>query len=406
MLRTFHAQAHQCSCGVKMPMGGRMNSRVRWILPAFILTAGLAVAQNSCSFGNAPSKGSASAVGETNNTTGVAAPTRVSEQTTESGNRTTVTRTLESMSVDGQYAPIGVCVEETVKVDANTTRRNVKSYGVDDDKRKFLIETVEEQSKKLANGGEDNVRTVFQQDESGQQRVARREIEKVRPAGAKTTESNTTVMLPDVNTGNLIPNAMIKEVRRQQAPGVEQVHRTQLLPNGNGGWQTGEVRDEVVRTDAKGNRTTEQQVSAPNANGEIAVTERTVTRDTTNGAVQTQQVDHYVPSVSGTLELDSHMHVVQTTGPGGTKVKSEVDSRDPINPSDGLKPSQVTVETAKPNTHGGSNVSTSTSMADPNGSMTQVTVGFGESKKDAKPQPKDTKTTPANTKDNAGKSEK
>jgi hypothetical protein len=345
-------------------------------------------------------------VGESRDTTGASAPTRVSEQTTESGNRTVVTRTLESLSVDGQYAPIGVCVEETVRVDANTTRRNVKSYGVDEDKRKVLIETVEEQSKKLANGGEDNVRTVLQQDESGQQHVARREIEKVRPTGAHTSESNTTVMLPDVNTGSLVPNAMIKEVRRQQAAGVEQVHRTQLLPNGNGGWQTGEVRDEVVHTDAKGNRTTEQQVSAPNANGEMAVTERTVTRDTSNGAVSTQQVDRYVPSVSGTLELDSHMQVVQTTGPGGTKVKSEVDSRNQINPSDGVQPSRVTVQTAKPNMKGGRDVSSSTSTADPNGSMTQVTVGFGESKKDAKPQTNDSKKTPSETKDNAGKSEK
>jgi hypothetical protein len=200
------------------------------------------------------------------------------------------------------------------------------------------------------------------------------------------------VMLPDINTGNLVPNAMVRELRRQQSPGVEQVHRTQLLPNGNGGWQTGEVRDEIVRTDANGNRSTERQVSAPDANGQLSVAERTVTRDTKNGAVRTEQVDRYVPSVSGTLELDSHMRVVQTTGPGGTQVKSETDTRNPIAPSDGLKPSQITVQTSAPNAQGGRNVSSSTSGADPNGGMSQVTVSFGQSKKDAKPQPKGAKT--------------
>ncbi|MBV9609609.1 MAG: hypothetical protein JO187_08635 [Acidobacteria bacterium] len=337
-------------------------------------------------------------------------PTRISEKRTESGNRTIVTRTLESVSVDGNYTPIAVCEDELVKVDANTTRRNTRSYGVNDDGGKFLIETVQEQSKKLANGGEDNVRTVLQNDESGQQRVARREIEKVRPAGANTTESDTTVLLPDVNTGSLAANAMIKEVRRQQSPNVEQVHRTQLLPNGNGGWQTGEVRDEVVRIDANGNRTIEHEVSAPDANGKLSPTERTVTRDTKNGPVETRQVDRYVPSISGTLELDSHMQVVQSTGPGGTQVKSEVDTRNPISTSDSLQPAEVTVQTSTPNAQGGRNVTSSTGIADPNGNMTQVTVSFGQSKKDAKPQPTDTKVekkpTPSDVKDNAGESKK
>jgi len=80
---------------------------------------------------------------------------------------------------------------------------------------------------------------------------------------------------------------------------------------------------------------------------------------------------------------------VQTTGPGGTQVKSETDTRNPIAPSDGLKPSQITVQTSAPNAQGGHNASSSSSMADPNGGMSQVTVSFGESKKDAKPQPKD-----------------
>ena len=370
-----------------------MNSRVRWLLLAVVVITGSAVAQNSCAFGNTPGKAPASAVGESRDPTGVAVPTRVSEKRTESGNRTVVTRTLESLSVDGRFAPIAVCEEETTKVDANTTRRNLRSYGINDDKSKFLIETVEEQSKRLANGGEDNVRTVLKQDETGQkQRVARREIEKIRPAGANTTESNTTVMLPDINSGSLVPNAMIHEVRRQQAPGVEQVHRTQMLPNGNGGWQTGEVRDEIVRTDAKGNRVIEQQVSAPDANGKLSASERTVTRDTKNGAVQTEQVDRYLPSLSGTLELDSQMHVVKTSGPGGTQVKSEVDTRNPIAPGQQLQPSEITVQTSKPNAQGGQTVSSSSSTADPNGSMTQVTVSFGQSKKDTKPQPNDSKT--------------
>ena len=368
-----------------------MNSRVRWILPAVILIAGSAIAQTSCDFGQAPGKGSATAVGESHDATGVVAPTRISEKRTESGNKTTVTRTLESPSLDGQYAPIAVCVEETTKIDANTTRRNLKSYGVNGD-QKNLIETVEEQNKKLPNGGEENIRTVLQQDETGRQHVARREIEKVRPAGANSTESNTTVMLPDINTGNLVPNALIREVRRQQAPGVEQVHRTQMLPNGNGGWQTGEVRDELVRTDANGNRTVEQQVSAPDANGQLSVTERTVTRDIKDGPTQIQQVDRYTPSISGTLELDSHMRVVQMTGPRGTQVKSETDARNPIAPSDGLQPSQVTVQTSTPNAQGGRTVSSSNSMADPNGGMSQVTVSFGQSKKDTQPQSKDAKT--------------
>ncbi|MBV9087284.1 MAG: hypothetical protein JOY79_07360, partial [Acidobacteriaceae bacterium] len=193
------------------------------------------------------------------------------------------------------------------------------------------------------------------------------------------------------------------EIRREQSPGVETVQRLQLLPNGNGGWQLGEMRDETIHTDANGNRTIEQQVSAPDLNGKLSVTERTVARETRNGPAETQQVDHYVPSIEGTLELDSQMRVVQTTGTGGTQVKSERDTRNPISPSDGLHTSTVTVQTFTPNAQGGRNVNSTTSVADPNGSMKQVTVTVGQSQKDA---PNNTSAannaTPTGAKDSSG----
>jgi hypothetical protein len=361
-----------------------MRPRLRWLLPAFFLIAACAFAQNSCDFDHAPGKEPTSAVAELRDSTSVSASKRVSEKRAESGNRTIVTRTLESVSVNGGYAPVAICEDETVRVDANTTRHNLRSYGIDFDGRRFLIETVEEQNKRVANGGEDHVRTITRQDENGRLRVARREIEKVRPVDANQVETDTTVLLPDINTASLVPNAMTVEIRRQQSPGVETIHRAQLLPSGNGEWQLGEVREEVVKTDPNGNRTIEQQVSAPDLNGKLSVSERTVTHDTKNGAVESRQTDRYLQSIEGTLVLDSEMRVVQTTGPGGTQVKSELDTRNPISTSDGLRPSAVTVQTSSPNAQGGQNVSTSTSVADPNGSMKQVTVGFGQSTKDAK----------------------
>ncbi len=192
-----------------------VRSYVRWILPALMVVGGWAFAQNSCDFGRAPGKEPASAVAEKSDSTGVSVKTRISEKRSEFGNRTIVIRTLESVSVYGNYAPIAVCEEETVRVDANTTGRSIRSYGFNFDGRKVLIETVEEQSKKLANGAEEIVRTKTQQNEKGQQRVVRRELENSRPVAAHTTETDTTVLLPDMNTGGLTPNAMTKEVRRQ-----------------------------------------------------------------------------------------------------------------------------------------------------------------------------------------------
>lgn len=351
------------------------------LLGCFAL-AGNVFGQGSCDFSKEQTKGqqgSTVARSETHDVTGAATPTRVVEKRTKNGNRTIITRTLETVTVEGRYEPVAVCEEESVQLDKNTQRSTVRSYGFNPDHARVLIETSEAQTRDLGNGAQSSVRTLSRPDESGQLRVARREVEETHPAGANAQETRTTVLLPDVN-GGLATDAVTHEVRRKESPGVEQVRRTQMLPDGNGGWKPGEVREEVVRTDAKGNRTSDRKVYSEDANLGLSLSQRTVTHETKQGTLVTRDVQSYgqAPTEAiGAIQLDERMRVVRNDSPGGKTTQERVEQRNPIMPSDGLHTTQTTVDVARPNAAGGSNKQTVVRAPDPNGRMTEITVSFG-----------------------------
>jgi hypothetical protein len=306
----------------------------------------------------------------------------VTEKRSEVGGRTIITRTLEALSVDGTYTPVAVCEEESVKPDAKSERVTQRSFGFDADGRRVLLETSQQQVRDLGNGNKDAVRTVSQPDANGQMHLVRREQSQSRPVGANAQETKTTVMLPDSN-GSLVPSGMTREVRRQTAPGVEEVRSTQMLPDGNGGWQSGAVREQQVRTDANGNRTIDQKVFRPDANMNLSLSERQVIRDTKQaGGVERREVNSFGQTPAGavgSVSLDSSMQVVSTTGPGGAqKTQSTIEQRDPIAPGQAPKVTESSVKVSRPNAAGRVETKRTTSVADPSGNMTQVTVSIGE----------------------------
>jgi hypothetical protein len=340
--------------------------------------------QGSCDFARPKvgAEGPSQATTQKQDLTGSTSPTRVTEKRTESGGRTVITRTLETVNVDGTYSPVAVCEKEVVKSDARSERVTQRSFGFDADGRKVLLESSQQQVRDLGNGGKDAVRTVSQPDANGQMHVVRREQSQSRPVGSNAQETRTTVMMPDT-TGTLVPSGMTREVRRQTAPGVEEVRSTQMLPDGNGGWHAGEVKEQQVRTDANGNRTIDQKVFRPDANMNLSLSERQVIRDTKQaGGVERRDVNTFGQTPAGAIgsvSLDSSMQVVSTSGPGGAqKTQSTIEQRDPIAPGQAPKVTESSVQVSRPNAAGRVETKRSTSVADPSGNMTQVTVSIGE----------------------------
>jgi hypothetical protein len=344
----------------------------------------IALAQGSCDFSRPKvgPEGPAEATTVKRDLTGGTSPTRVVEKRTESDGRITITRTLETLSLDGTYAPVAVCEQEMVKPDAKTERVTQRSFGFDADGKKVLLESSQQQVRELSNGGQDAVSTVSRPDENGQMRVVRREQSQTRPMSANAAETKTTVLLPD-SSGALVPSGVTREVRRQTAPGVEEVRSTQMLPDGNGGWQTGEVKEQQVRTEPNGNRTIDQRIFRPDANLHLGLSEHQVIHDTRqpNGG-ERRDVNSYTQTPGGAIgsaSLDSSMQVVSSTLPGGAqKTKSTIEQRDLVAPGQGLQVTESSVKTARPNGVGGVDTKRTTSVPDPSGNMTQVTVSIGE----------------------------
>ena len=118
--------------------------------------------------------------------------------------------------------------------------------------------------------------------------------------------------------------------------------KTTLLPDGNGKWEVGEVKENTIKEDGK-NRTTEERVSRPNSEGRLSEVSRTVGKETETAAgeksntVETYSTD--VPGVAGdgSLHLNQRATTVEKKDSGGKTTEQQVEQPNPGNPSDGLQ---------------------------------------------------------------------
>ncbi len=367
--------------------------RFSLLLLSVAVTSPFVLAQGSCDFSRPKvgAEGPAEATTDKRDLTGSATPTRIKEERTESGGRTTITRTLETLSVNGTYTPVAVCVEEIVKPDAKSERVTQRSFGFDGDGRKVLLESSQQVVRDLGNGSQDAVRTVSRPDENGKMRMVRREDSQTRPMGRNAEETKTTVLLPNTS-GALVPSGMTREVRQQSAPGVENIRSTKMLPDGNGGWQTGEVKEQQVRTDASGNRTIDQRIFRPDANLNLTLSERKLIQDTHDAkGSERRDVNTFTQTPGGavgSVSLDSSMQVVSSTAPGGAeKTKSTIEQRNLVAPGQGPQLTESSVKVSRPNAAGGVDGKRTTSVPDPSGNMKQITVSISEEAPAAQPPP-------------------
>jgi len=91
------------------------------------------------------------------------------------------------------------------------------------------------------------------------------------------------------------------------------VKKTTLLPDGDGKFRVGEVKEGTIRKVGK-NRTSEERVSRPNSDGKLAEISRTVGKETEAGQQKTSTVETYTtdnPGFTGDGKL--HLNQLVTT---------------------------------------------------------------------------------------------
>jgi hypothetical protein len=310
-------------------------------------------------------------------------PTRTVQSHTQSGNRSVDNQSVQRRGADGQFEPYQDIEKTTVQVNATTVRTTTRTFGRDADGAKALVQVTEEEKHTLPGGDSNVVRSTSNPDADGRLQLVQRQIEETKTISKNVEETKTTVMLSGIN-GDLAPAMKVQERRERGANETVVSQKTTLLPDGNGNWQIGEVRETTTRQDGN-NRSTEERVSRPDPDGKLSEISRTVSKESENAPGEKRNtVETYSVDVPGSAQ-DRSLHLVQrtttaqtTSSTGQQTTARQVEKPDPGDPGAGLQVTILTTDTVRPGPSGAQATQT-IRMRDANGSFGVVSVDTSKS---------------------------
>jgi len=248
---------------------------------------------------------------------------------------------VEVLGSDGRYQPYYDTETETVQVNASTIRTVVREYRWDTNGQRNLLQVMEQESQRLSNGDTHVVSTTSSADVNGNLHLQQREVADTRKASPDVQETKTTVYVND-GTGSFTPSQQTREVQTSGADHSVEVKKTTLLPDGNGDWKVGEIRENTIKEDGK-NQTTEERVSHSDIDGKVSEISRTVGQETENAEGEKRTtVETYTPNVPG-MAGDGKLHMTErstsTQSKDADKKTSaqQIEQPKPGNPTDGLQ---------------------------------------------------------------------
>ena len=303
-------------------------------------------------------------------------PSRTMESHTKSGNRSVDKTRAEVLGVDGRYQPDSDTETENIQVDATTARTVVRTYRRDGQKR-YLIQITEQETQSSTNGDTHVVSTTSNPDLDGNLRVVQREVAETRKTSPDVQETKTTVYVTDGSDG-FTPSLQTQEVRTSSADHSIDVRRTTLLPDGNGKWEVGEVKENTLKEDGK-SRTSEERVSRANSEGGLSEVSRSIGTETeTPAGEKTSTVETYSKDISG-LASDGSLHLgwrvttVQRKDSDGNTTEQQVEQPNPDNANAGLQVNAKTKYTVR-YAFSGTQQTKTVQIRDVNGNFNVVSV--------------------------------
>jgi hypothetical protein len=306
-------------------------------------------------------------------------PTRTSETHTESGSRTVDSQSIQNMGMDGHYEPYLDVQKETVKVDASTIRTVERTFGRDSEGRKTLVQVTEEEKRTLPGGEVKVVRTTSDPDANGVLQTVQQELRDTRQINSNVQETKNTILTASPN-GGLTPS--VQTTDRETTTGDHSVafRKSTSLPDSNGNWQVSEVREGTVKGDGKA-QTKEESVLRPGSDGNLSVVERTVSKQSENTAGEKREtVETYSTNLPGTpidgsLRLNQQVTTVHRKSQDGTQsTATQVEQRNPAQPSDSLRVTQEAIDIVRPGTAGTTRETQTLRSLDSNGDLGVVSV--------------------------------
>jgi hypothetical protein len=156
--------------------------------------------------------------------------------------------------------------------------------------------------------------------------------------------------------------------------------KSTLLPDLNGGWQVGEVREGTVKEDGK-DRTKDERVSRPGADGNLAVVERTLSKESENAAGEKRSaVETYSNNLPGSpvddsLRLNQRVTTVSRKNEDGKQsTETQVEQRNPGQPSDRPRLTEQTIDIVRPALDGTTRQTQTLRSLDSSGGLGVVSV--------------------------------
>jgi flagellar biosynthesis/type III secretory pathway M-ring protein FliF/YscJ len=163
-----------------------------------------------------------------------------------------------------------------------------------------------------------------------------------KKTGTDLEETNTTVMLTNIN-GGLAPAFKTHELRKRAANDTAETEKTTWLPDVNGKWQLSEIRQNVTAQEANGRRI-EETVFQPDAEGKLSQTSRVVSQESESTSGEKRSVtETYSTDVPGTTR-DGSLHLVErktstesSSSTGERATEQKIEQTNPGDPGAGLR---------------------------------------------------------------------
>lgn len=359
------------------------NRLVTFLFAAALVTAPLALSQTSSQASD--SNQSWTSTSESGNSSAGLNPTQTTQSHSESNGRTIDQQSVKRRGPDGQYETYQDTEKETIKVDSSTVRTVERFYGKDVNGGRTLLRVVEEESHTLPGNGRQVVRTTSSPDVNGTMALTKREIQETKQTSADVQDTKTSVLTPSGN-GGLETRVQTEEREIRRSDHLSEFRKSTLFPDGNGNWRVNEVREGTIQDTNGKERIKQESILRPDAEGKLAVAERTVTHESEAGNGEKRATEetfsNNVPGGfgDGTLRLSERRTTVENTRPDGTRTKeNRVEQRNAGEPGAGLRLTQQAIDIVRPTASGSARETRTIQSRDANGGMGTVWVDMGQS---------------------------
>ncbi len=196
-----------------------------------------------------------------------------------SGDRETVVETVATLGMDGRLEPSMEMVTETTRpaLDRVQTTRDLFAVGIfSTGGKRRLVERTD--STEIVSGAQTTTtENTWVPDLSGRQSLTSRYIERTTTLGPDALEGEATLLLPALD-GSLRETERTRFSDRPIAQALRRQDSSRLVRDVNGRWQPAETRSRELRDLGPSERVEEETLQMPDPSGNLALSERNITR--------------------------------------------------------------------------------------------------------------------------------